>query len=108
MWTRLSTGFGKGIRPVYLFVDATEYRQFLDLDTTVKKVVDRDFTFEFNKSLCSCIGYCEMIDIDKEIKEAKRNIDQCINSYSSEGLKDNEGPDIVLSAWRIRKAICRK
>lgn len=32
-----------------------------------------------------------MIDIDKEIKEAKRKIDQCINSYSSEGLKDNEG-----------------
>ena len=32
-----------------------------------------------------------MIDIEKEIREAKRKIDQCINSYSSEGLKDSEG-----------------
>ncbi len=31
------------------------------------------------------------MDIDKEIKEAKRKIDQCINSYSSDGSKDNEG-----------------
>jgi hypothetical protein len=56
VWTRLSTGFGKGIRPVYLFVDAAEYRQFLDLDTTVKKVVDRDFTFEFNKAFAHALA----------------------------------------------------
>ncbi len=32
-----------------------------------------------------------MIDTDIEIKEAYRKIDQCINSYSSDGLKDSEG-----------------
>lgn len=36
-----------------------------------------------------------MIDIDKEIREAKRKIDQCIDSYSSEGLKDSEGLVLV-------------
>lgn len=56
VWTRLSTGFGKGIRPVYLFVDAAEYRQFLGLDTTVKKVVDRDFAFEFNKAFAHALA----------------------------------------------------
>jgi hypothetical protein len=56
VWARLSTGFGKGIRPVYLFVDAAEYRQFLDLDTTVKKVVDRDFAFEFNKAFAHALA----------------------------------------------------
>ncbi|MBK7366239.1 MAG: hypothetical protein IPI97_15075 [Nitrosomonas sp.] len=56
IWTKLSTGFGRGVRPVYLFVDSAEYRQFLDLDTTVKKVIDRDFNFEFNKAFVQALA----------------------------------------------------
>jgi hypothetical protein len=56
IWAKLSTGFGRGVRPVYLFVDSAEYRQFLDLDTTVKKVIDRDFNFEFNKAFAQALA----------------------------------------------------
>ena len=56
IWTKLSTGFGRGVRPVYLFVDSAEYRQSLDLNTTVKKVIDRDFNFEFNRAFAQAIA----------------------------------------------------
>ncbi|MBK7366242.1 MAG: hypothetical protein IPI97_15095 [Nitrosomonas sp.] len=46
IWTKLSTGFGRGVKAGLFVVDSAEYRQFLDLNTTRKKVIDRDFNFQ--------------------------------------------------------------
>lgn len=51
VWTRLSTTLGRGIKPVFLFIDSAQYKKFLDLDGTVRKIVERDTNFEFNKAL---------------------------------------------------------